>query len=110
MARAVTVGRIATGNIAEEIPGGIKGAAGGAARAERLPADERRAIASAAAKLRWQKPQTENGSDVMQTATKETVAAHGRKAACMYPNNSLREPVREFEDTVFDLLRKSFTK
>jgi hypothetical protein len=104
------IGRIATGEIAEEFPSGIRGAAGGAARAARLPADERRAIASKAAKARWQGPQNEVGSDMMQTASKETVAAHGRKAACMYPNNSLREPVREFEDTVFDLLRKSFTK
>ena len=45
----------------------------------------------------------------MSTAGKETVA-HGREAVRMYPNNSLREPVREFENTMFDLVKKTFAK
>ena len=46
----------------------------------------------------------------MQTASKETVAAHGRDAVRMYPNNSLGEPVREFQNTVFELVKSTFTK
>src|SRR5688572_4062653 len=97
---AVLVGRIATG---EEIEGGpieLKGSAGGKARAETLSPSKRSEIASLAAKQRWQ-----NGRTIdMQTAEKET-GTHGREAGRMYPNNSLREPVREFENTVFDLVR-----
>jgi len=46
----------------------------------------------------------------MDTAKKETDGARGRKAVSMYPNNSLREPVRCFESTVFQMMAKSFTK
>ncbi len=44
------------------------------------------------------------------TAQKESNAAAGREAVRMYPNNSLRDPVRPFENTVFDLVKKTFTK
>ena len=44
----------------------------------------------------------------MQT-TKGT-GADGREAVRMYPNNSLREPVRAFEKAAFEVVRKSFAK
>lgn len=40
---------------------------------------------------------------------RETGHSDGSKAVRMYPNNSLREPVRKFENKVFELLRKSFS-
>jgi hypothetical protein len=101
---AVHVAQIATGEI-DEIPIGPKGSAGGKARAETLAPSKRSEIARLAARRRWQGKGQEN----MNTADKETVA-HGREAVRMYPNNSLREPVREFENTVFELVRKTFTK
>ncbi len=45
-----------------------------------------------------------------QTAKRESGAASGHEAVRMYPNNSLREPVREFENTVFELVKNTFTK
>lgn len=45
----------------------------------------------------------------MQTS-RETGNADGLKAVRMYPNNSLKEPVREFENTVFELVKSTFTK
>lgn len=45
----------------------------------------------------------------MHTAVKETVAS-GREAVRMYPSNSLREPVRERENSVFELVKVSFNK
>lgn len=45
----------------------------------------------------------------MQTANNET-GARGRQAVCMYPNNSLREPVRPYENLVAELVKSSFTK
>jgi hypothetical protein len=45
----------------------------------------------------------------MQTAKTETVA-RGREAACMYPNNSLREPVREYRNVVAEVVKSTFTK
>ena len=45
---------------------------------------------------------------MMQT-TKGT-GADGREAVRMYPSNSLREPVRERENTVFELVKSSFNK
>lgn len=101
--RAVHVAKIATGEI-EDTPIEPKGSAGGKARAETLSPSKRSEIASLAAKRRWQRKGRH-----MQTADKETVA-HGREAVRMYPNNSLREPVREFENSVFELVRKTFAK
>lgn len=48
----------------------------------------------------------------MQTATKETVTAHGRKAACMYPNNSLGSQKKELKAAFsgFDMLLERFAK
>jgi len=45
----------------------------------------------------------------MQTAKNETVA-HGRKAVSMYPNNSLREPVRDYVNLVANVVKSTFTK
>ena len=44
----------------------------------------------------------------MQTAKKETVA-RGHEAVCMYPNNSLREPVRDYHNVVAEVVRNTFT-
>jgi hypothetical protein len=44
----------------------------------------------------------------MQTS-RETGNADGLKAVRMYPNNSLKEPVRKFENSVFQLLKNSFS-
>lgn len=100
---AIMVAQIATGEI-EDAPIELKGSAGGRARAETLPASKRSEIASLAASKRWRK----EGRN-MQTAKKETVA-RGQEAVCMYPNNSLREPVRAYENTVAELVKNTFTK
>ena len=56
---AVTVAKIATGEIEEELTNGVvpgrkkSGKAGGKARAEKLTPEERRRIAKKAAKARW---------------------------------------------------------
>jgi hypothetical protein len=54
---AVHVMRVATGEIEERPPSGRirSGKAGGRARADSLTRDERKAIARAAAKKRWEK-------------------------------------------------------
>lgn len=44
----------------------------------------------------------------MQTMT--GAGAEGREAVRMYPNNSLKEPVRAFEKAAFNVVRKSFAK
>lgn len=46
-----------------------------------------------------------------QTAKKDGAGSGGREAVRMYSNNSLKEPVRSFEDTFsgFDLLKKHFS-
>lgn len=48
--------------------------------------------------------------DMTHTAPKESSANTSREAVRMYPNNSLREPVRPYENTVFELVKKTFTK
>jgi hypothetical protein len=105
---AVMVARIATGEISDEIPIGHGRAAGGIKRAKVLSEAERKEIARRAAKARWSKQGME--CDMKHTALKESSATVGREAVRMYPNNSLREPVRAFENTVFDLVKKTFTK
>lgn len=99
------VGRIATGEI-EDTLAEPKGAAGGKARAEALSPSKRSEIASLAAKKRWQGKEKEC---TMQTAKNETVA-RGREAVCMYPNNSLKEPVREYENLFAEVVKNTFTK
>lgn len=101
---AIMVARIATGEI-EEPPVEPKGSAGGKARAASLSSSKRSEIASLAANKRWQ----EKGNRTMQTAKSETVA-RGREAVCMYPNNSLRDPVRDYENKVAEVVKNSFTK
>lgn len=98
---AVMVGRIATGEI-QEVPVEPKGSPGGKARAETLSPSMRSEIASLAARKRWQ----EKGND-MQT---EKTVARGQGAVCMYPNNSLREPVREYANVVAEVVKNTFTK
>lgn len=44
----------------------------------------------------------------MQT-TKGT-RADGREAIRMYPNNCLREPVREYKNRVAEVVKNTFTK
>lgn len=44
----------------------------------------------------------------MQT-TREN-GADGRDAVRMYPNNCLREPVREYENKVAEVVKNTFTK
>jgi hypothetical protein len=103
------VARIATGEIADEIKisGRVGGkTAGGVARAAKLAPDIRARIASEAAKARWSKRET--GTVTMQT-TKGT-GADGREAVRMYPNNSLREPVSEYENRVAQVVKSTFTK
>jgi hypothetical protein len=102
---AVLVGKIATGEV-EEAPIAPRGAAGGKARAEALTPSKRSEIASLAAVKRWQERKED---DDMQTAKSETVA-RGREAVCMYPNNSLRDPVRPYQNLVAELVKSSFTK
>ena len=102
---AVMVGRIATGEI-EEMSLEPMGSRGGKARAKSLSPSQRSEIASIAAKRRWQV----EGNGMTHTAHKESSAATGREAVRMYPNNSLREPVRPFQNTVFELVKKTFTK
>lgn len=106
---AVMVGRIATGEI-EEISS-RKGSAGGKARAARLSSGERREIASKAARSRWSSPGNGQEFDMTQTAHKET-GADGREAVRMYPNNGLKEQVRDFSETFsgYELLRQNFGK
>ena len=55
IARAVMVGRIATGEVEDEIASGIGRAAGGFGRAKALPEAKRKEIASNAARKRWHK-------------------------------------------------------
>lgn len=102
---AIDVARIATGEI-EETLNKPRGFAGGKARSETLSSSKRSEIASLAAKHRWQN----EGNGMTHTAQKESNAAAGREAVRMYPNNSLRDPVRPFENTVFELVKKTFTK
>jgi len=102
---AVHVAKIATGEI-EETPIRPKGSIGGKARAQLLSSSERSEIASLAAKRRWQK----KGNEMTHTAHQEKDTAHGREAVRMYPNNSLRDPVRPFENAFFALVKKTFTK
>ncbi len=108
VARAVMIGKIATGEISEEIPSGDGRAAGGHKRAKVLSEADRKKIARRAAEVRWSKQGME--CDMKHTALKESSATVGREAVRMYPNNSLREPIRAFENTVFDLVKKTFTK
>ena len=108
IARAVMVARIATGEI-EDTTSGIGRAAGGKARAMVLSSKQRKDIASAAAKARWQ-GNIETDINMTHTTTKEGSAATVREAVRMYPNNSLREPVRPFENSILDLVKKTFTK
>ena len=105
---AVVVGRIATGEVIDEIPSRDGRAAGGHTRAKVLSEANRKKIARRAAEVRWSKQGME--CDMKHTALKESSATVGREAVRMYPNNSLREPVRAFENTVFDLVKKTFTK
>jgi len=104
------VARIATGEINEEIEisGRVRGkAAGGDARAAKLSPNERADIASKTAKACWSYRET--GTMNMQT-TKGT-AADSREAVRMYPTNTLKAPVRNFNDTFsgYDLLRKNYS-
>lgn len=101
---AIMVAQIATGEREEISDGGPIGAAGGKARAEKLAPERRSEIASLAAKRRWQ-----NEGTNMQTPNKETVA-RGREAVRMYPNNSLKEPVREYRNLVAEVVKEAFTK
>lgn len=107
IARAVMIGKIATGEISDEIPSGRGRSAGGLKRAEVLSEAERKLIATAAAKARW----NNKGVLDMQTAKKETVA-RGQQAACMYPNNSLGDQKKDFKNAFsgFDMLRDRFNK
>lgn len=45
----------------------------------------------------------------MQSAKVETVT-RGQGAVRMYPNNSLREPVREYVNIVAEVVKSTFTK
>jgi hypothetical protein len=99
------VARIATGEITDT-PAAPKGAAGGKARAEALAPQKRSEIASLAAKKRWQ---GKEGRVNMRTPDKKPVT-HGQEVACMYPNNSLREPVREYHNTVAEVVKNTFTR
>jgi hypothetical protein len=65
-------------------------------------------IACDAAKARWLSKRME--CNMTHTSLKESSATGGREAVRMYPNNSLREPVRPFANTVFELVKKTFTK
>ncbi|WAC22612.1 hypothetical protein [Blastomonas sp. SL216] len=44
------------------------------------------------------------------TKHKEGVMTASRGAVRMYPNNSLGKPVRSFENTLFAMVKKTFTK
>lgn len=108
VAAAVMVGRIATGEIEEEIFGGrTVGAAGGNARAAKLSPIERSTIASKAAKVRWSPLET--GSTMTQRTT-QGAGADSREAVRMYPNNSLREPVSAYENRFAEVVKSTFTK
>lgn len=102
---AIMIGRIATGEI-EETPIEPRGSSGGKARAETLSPSKRSEIARLAAQRRWHN----EGNGMTHTAHRESATAAGREAVRMYPNNSLRDPVRPFENTVFELVKKTFTK
>jgi hypothetical protein len=107
---AVMIGKIATGEVEETAISKPRGQAGGEARAAALSAEKRIEIASAGAGARWDAK--ERRDRVMtQMATKETVAA-GRESVRMYPNNTLKAQVREFNETFsgYDLLREHYTK
>ena len=106
IARAVMVGRIATGEI-DEVPIEARGSVGGRARAEALSSAKRSEIARLGAERRWQG----KGTRDMTTAVKETVA-HGREAVRMYPNNQLGPQVRKLSDAFsgFEMLRQELKK
>lgn len=108
VSNAVMVARIATGEIEDEIEisgrVGVK-TAGGVARAAKLAPDVRAEIASKAAKARWSKRET--GTMTMQT---KGAGADGNAAVRMYPNNSLREPVRAYSNKLAEVVRSTFTK
>lgn len=105
MAYAVVVARIAVGEISDTppVPSGVASAD---ARAITLTPKKRSEIASLAAKTKWHV----KGRDMTQTANKEATVAHGREAVRMYPNNSLREPVRDYHNVVAEVVRSTFTK
>jgi hypothetical protein len=106
------VGRLATGEIEEiEISSGKKGAAGGNARAARLSSGERTAIASKAARSRWEAPEQTMGNVMTHTARKDG-AANGREAVRMYPSNQLRAQVRELGSNLsaFTVMKEAFTE
>ena len=99
------VARIATGEIIET-PAKPRGSAGGKARAEKLKPEHRREIVSFAAESRWRG----KGKRPMQTAKQKADAAGGRDAVRMYPNNQLKEQVREFGSnlSVVDVMTQAF--
>ena len=107
-AAAVMVARIAVGEIDEAPISEPRGRAGGVARAAALSAEERVEIASAGAGARWDAKERRERS--MNTATKHGVPAAVTTGVRMYPNNSLREPVREFEKRVFAMVKATFAK
>lgn len=96
---AVTVGRIATGEI-EEFPavksGRVKsGQAGGAARAESLTPERRSEVARDAASVRWRK--TESAMEDKDQQGK--APAPQEQEASMYADNKLGKQFHDFEDT-----------
>lgn len=106
--RTITVSLIGSDQIEEgiQISGWVPGkTAGGDARTAKLAPDKRAEIASRAAKVRWSKRET----DMMSVQTKGA-AADSREAVRMYPNNSLREPVRDYSNKLAEVVRNTFTK
>lgn len=101
------VAKIATGEEIETTATKL-GVAGGIARAIKLNPAKRSKIAKDAAKQRWQKREYE----MAQVENKDKKATDSSNAVRMYSNNSLKEPVRAFEDTFsgYDLLKKHFQK
>ena len=75
------------------------------ARVDTLLSAKRSEFARLVAEGRWHEKRTKD----MNTPKTETVA-RGREAVCMYPNNSLREPVREYRNAVAEVVKKTFTK
>ena len=109
---AVKVAKIATGEVEETkyvAPGRKKsGEAGAAIRAKRLTGERRSEIARMAAAKRWS-PTKEVG-DMSNKTAQEHDSSRGDRAVLMYPNNDLKDQVRDYDDTfsVATVLKETF--
>jgi hypothetical protein len=103
---AVTVGRIATGDV-EEIPaiksGRVKsGKAGAEARASKLSPERRTEVARKAADARWRgkgESEVEKRAMGQKLSERKGFSKPADNTVRMYPNNGLKQPIHDFDST-----------